>query len=61
MVVTFNNGDMIKMTNGLPELMRVLGGIFEISKWCYAEIMNCVTGELIATWRNDTEIGVTTL
>lgn len=61
LVMTYNDGGMKKETEKLPALMTALGIYMEDNSWTYVQIMNCQTGELIATWENNSEYGVGTV
>lgn len=61
LVMTYNDGGMKKETEKLPALMTALGIYMEDNSWTYVQIMNCQTGELIATWENNSKYGVGTV
>lgn len=61
LVMTYKDGAMKKETEKLPKLMTALGIYMEDDSWVYVQIMNCQTGELIATWENNSEYGVGTV
>lgn len=59
LVLTYDDGAMKKETAKLPNLMSALGIYMEDDSWCYAQITNCQTGEVIAIWENNSEYGAT--
>ena len=58
LVLTYDDGAMKKETAKLPNIMSALSIYIEDNSWTFAEIKNCQTGEIIATWTN-TENGIT--
>lgn len=58
LVLTYDDGAMKKETAKLPNIMSALSIYMEDNSWTFAEIMNCQTGEIIATWTN-TKNGIT--
>lgn len=61
LTLTYDDGAMKKEQATLPNLMTALGVYLEDDTWTYAEIMSCQTGELLATWANNKDYGVTTI
>lgn len=61
LTMTYDDGTMKKEQAKLPNLMCALSIYMEDNDWTYAEIMNCQTGELIATWENNPQYGATTI
>lgn len=58
LVLTYDDGAIKKETAKLPNIMSTLSIYMEDNSWTFAKIMNCQTGEIIATWTN-TENGIT--
>ena len=61
LTMTYDDGTMKQERAKLPNLMSALGIYMEDDNWAYVEIMNCQTGELIATWGNNPQYGVTSM
>ena len=57
LVLTYDDGAMKKETAKLPNIMGALSIYMEDNSWTFAKIINCQTGEIIATWTN-TENGI---
>lgn len=60
LMLMYKDNYMKKEQSTLPRLMQALSIYMEDDSWLYAEIMNCNTGELLATWVNNEDYGVTT-
>lgn len=60
LMMAYNNGPMLKEKNVLPKLMHKLSYELWFSKeWILIQITNCQTGEVLATWTQDPNNGVT--
>lgn len=58
LIMAYDDGSMKKERATLPNIMSALSVYMEDGSWTFTKIMNCQTGEVIATWTN-TENGIT--
>lgn len=58
LTMTYENGITKKERADLPTLMHALSYYIEEEPWNSIEIMNCQTGEIIATWGSNEKYGV---
>lgn len=61
LLMTYDDGTVKKEKANLPSLMAALGIYMEDKSWCFAEITNCQTGEVLAAWMNNPVYGATTI
>lgn len=59
LLLTYDDGYTKTEKTYLPELMATLAIYLQDKNWCYAEITNCTTGEVIAQWTNYGKYGIT--
>lgn len=59
LIMTYDDGMMKKEQATLPAIMSALGIYMEDDSWTFANIRNCATDEIIATWTNSGKYGVT--